>query len=64
MAWQEREGGVFEDGRRVDTPMHTMRILAGMGFNTLSPNFCDWNYNDLQIWNENEWKKKIQIKKK
>ena len=38
-AWQERGGGAFEMG--VDTPMHTMRMLTGMGFNTLSAHFCD-----------------------
>ena len=35
----ERGGGAFEMG--VDTPMHTMRMLTGMGFNTLSAHFCD-----------------------
>ena len=34
-----------------------------MGFDTLSPHFCDWNYNDLQIWNKNEWKKKLNKKR-
>ena len=35
----KKGGGAFEMG--VDTPMHTMRMLTGMGFNTLSAHFCD-----------------------
>ena len=49
--WGGGGGGGF------DTSMLTMRMLAGMGFNILSAHFCEWNYNDPQIWNENEWKK-------
>ena len=28
-AWQERGGGVFEEGG-VDTPMHTMRVVQNL----------------------------------
>ena len=45
--WQEREGGVFEEGGGVDTPMHTMAYQHQEPHSEVTRNFLKHNRKKL-----------------